>query len=76
MPSYQTACLFASDTDVVAYDKNGLLWESERISHDGFSISRVNGHSVEGLSLSLEDEEVPFFIDLRSGIVTGGSFNP
>lgn len=66
--------LFADFTHVFAYGPERAAWKSERLSWDGVTITQVATHHVFGLAWdSMQDKEVEFVIDVRTGEHTGGA---
>ncbi len=65
---------------MVAWGREGLAWQTARLSWEGIRITGVrvdeNGTAqLNGFGWSLStDKEVEFFIDLRTGAHTGGGF--
>jgi hypothetical protein len=54
----------------------GIMWDSRRISWDGFSELRIEGDRLSGLAWTpIDDAWLPFTLDLRTGLVEGGSYN-
>jgi hypothetical protein len=77
--------LYASDGRIILQDsirltiieKNGVYWDSERISWDGFKNLSMEGDIVMGLSCDPTngaDEWKPFTYDINTQKITGGSF--
>ncbi len=62
------------------YQQSGMLWESSRISWDGFRNLQVSGHSIMGESWSPypigngSDEWSPFELDMVNRTLVGGSY--
>jgi len=55
---------------------DGLLWHTRRLSWDGFDEINFDGNTLSGLAWSpVDDEWLPFKVDLRSGASSGGSFS-
>ena len=53
----------------------GLIWHTRRLSWDGFDQLTIVGNEIKGLAWSpLEDQWLPFRVDIRTGISQGGSF--
>lgn len=58
-----------------ALGKDGLLWTSERISWDGMKDVKRDGNFIRGEAYSpLDDAHKSFDLDLRTGALSGGSF--
>ena len=60
---------------VLALDANGVRWQSARLSWEGVSMTEVRDGALHGLGWNLHtDREVPFRIDLLTGVHQGGGF--
>ncbi|MHC4386637.1 MAG: hypothetical protein ACYSUG_06565, partial [Planctomycetota bacterium] len=58
------------------YTKNGHLWNTPRISWDGFQNIMIEGNKVSGEAWSpIENKWLPFQIDLTNKSVIGGSYH-
>jgi hypothetical protein len=58
----------------VRLSAEGLVWQSRRISWDGFSDLRLEGERLSGRAWTpIDDAWLPFTLDLRTGNVDGGS---
>ncbi len=75
-----------SDPDGYVFNKQGLafirlsaqgvVWNSRRISWDGFRCLKLEGHRLSGLAWTpIDDAWLPFTLDLRAGRVEGGSYS-
>ena len=54
----------------------GVVWNSRRISWDGFSNLRLEDDRLSGSAWTpIDDAWLPFMLDLRTGRVEGGSYN-
>lgn len=66
--------LFHDYTEIVAYNENGLAWETARISWDGIEIDEVSDSVILGRSWDAPNENhVQFTVDLADGSHKGGS---
>jgi hypothetical protein len=66
--------IFGSLTDLSAYSATGFLWETQRLSWDGLTITEVTEREIRGLAWdSPADCEVPFVVDIQTGSHQGGS---
>lgn len=66
--------LFHDYTEIVAYNENGLAWETTRISWDGIEIEEVSNNTILGKSWDAPNEKyVQFNVDLTDGSHQGGS---
>jgi hypothetical protein len=73
MPEHRLI-LFADFTHVFAYGPERSTWKSERLSWDGVTITQVATNHVFGLAWdAMQDKEVEFVIDVRTGEHTGGA---
>jgi hypothetical protein len=69
--------LFHDYTEIVAYNENGLAWETDRISWDGITIENVTEDEVIGEAWDAPNEKyVGFSVDLTDGSHRGGSSPP
>ncbi len=58
-----------------ALGPEGLLWETRRLSWDGLRSLHLQGDKLLGEALDLDDSWVAFEVDLKSGKLTGGSYD-
>lgn len=66
--------VFAGFHSMCALDENGCAWETERLSWEGLRITEIQTNILSGFGWDLmTDQEVPFTVDLRTGIHTGGA---
>lgn len=69
--------LFHDYTEIVAYNENGLAWETARISWDEIEIDEVSDTTIFGNSWDAPNEKhVQFSVDLTDGSHQGGSSPP
>jgi hypothetical protein len=67
--------LFVGFHELMGWGADGLRWQSARLSYEGIRITQIEGHSLHGLGWNMvTDREVPFTVDLRTGLHTGGGF--
>jgi hypothetical protein len=60
--------VFASYTELVAYGESGLVWVSDRLSWDGFTVTAVTDENIKGNAWDPSVErDVGFRVDLRNG---------
>jgi hypothetical protein len=62
--------VFSDFTRVVAYDRNGLVWRSPQVCHDGLKIRKVNDQKIEDIGYdptNSRSPEMPFAVDLKTG---------
>jgi len=64
----QNLLLFSSHQSMTAYSPEGKVWETGRLSWEGFQVLRVGEQSLAGLGWDLmTDSEFEFEVDLRTG---------
>lgn len=69
--------LFVGFHSIVAWGRNGLVWESARLSWEGIRITGIEGDVLHGTGWNLlTDREWNFSLDLRDGRHQGGGFTP
>jgi hypothetical protein len=69
--------LFVGFHSILAWGRNGLAWESARLSWEGVGITSMQGDVLYGIGWNLmTDREVPFSLDLLTGQHQGGGFTP
>jgi hypothetical protein len=74
LPTHQLL-LFAGFHSILAWGRDGLAWESARLSWEGLRITGVEGDTLHGTGWNLlTDREVPFTLDLLTGLHQGGGF--
>lgn len=67
--------LFAGFHHIVAYGRNGVAWESSRLTWEGLTMGHVDGGKLHGTGWDMmADKDVPFVLDLKTGEHTGGGF--
>jgi hypothetical protein len=60
---------------IVAWGREGLAWQTTRLSWEGIRVTGVEGGELCGFGWNLmTDKEVAFSVDLSSGAHTGGGF--
>jgi hypothetical protein len=60
---------------VAAVGADGLLWETARLSWEGVRLGELRGGKLHGEGWNMHtNREVPFTIDLRTGLHEGGGF--
>lgn len=53
---------------IVAWGREGLQWESEKLSDEGVTVTAIDGWTFRGMGWTLmTDKETPFALDLRTG---------
>lgn len=64
------------DLEFLCIGEVGLIWATHRISWDGFRRIRLGRETLEGEAWSPIDEQwLPFRVNLADGSVIGGSYN-
>jgi hypothetical protein len=67
--------LFVGFHSIVAWGREGLAWNSARLSWEGVRITGIEGNALHGIGWNLlTDREVGFSIDLITGLHQGGGF--
>lgn len=60
--------LFVGHRSILAWGRNGHAWESEKLSDEGVTITKIESGTLHGTGWQmLTDKETPFALDLRSG---------
>jgi hypothetical protein len=60
---------------IVAWGREGLAWQTARLSWEGIRITGAEGSELRGFGWNLmADKEVEFAIDLATGAHTGGGY--
>jgi len=71
----QRLLLFIGFHSLVAWGEQGLAWQSARLSWEGLRITGIEGNTLQGLGWNLmTDKEVPFTLDLLTGLHQGGGY--
>jgi hypothetical protein len=69
--------VFVGFHSMVARGREGLAWQTARLSWEGIRLVGVKDNALHGFGWNLAtDKEVEFSIDLRTGAHTGGAFGP
>ena len=67
--------LFVGFHSMIAWGRNGLAWESAKLSWEGIRITGIDGNLLHGMGWNmLTDREVPFSLNLLTGQHQGGGF--
>jgi hypothetical protein len=67
--------LFVGFHSMTAWGRDGLAWESARLSWEGVRVIRIDGDVLHGTGWNLlTDREVGFSLDLLTGQHQGGGF--
>jgi hypothetical protein len=73
----QDLLLFVGFHSIVAWGRNGVVWESARLSWEGIRITTIEDDVLHGTGWNLlTDREVAFSLDLHTGQHRGGGFTP
>jgi hypothetical protein len=71
----QGLLVFVGFHAIVAWGREGLAWQTARLSWEGIRITGAEGNELRGFGWNLmTDKEVEFSVDLRTGAHTGGGF--
>ena len=74
LPAHQLL-IFVGFHSIMAWGRNGLAWQTARLSWEGIRVSEVEGNTLHGSGWNMHtDKDVEFAVDLRSGQHTGGGF--
>ncbi len=61
--------------NVLAIDTHGIRWQTAHLSWEGVTLTGVHDGRLHGTGWNLHtDRDVPFTVDLESGLHTGGGF--
>ena len=67
--------LFVGFHKILAWGKDGVVWETGRLSWEGVTVTSVDEREARGLGWDLRgDLEVEFVVELATGAHTGGGF--
>jgi hypothetical protein len=67
--------LFVGFHHLYVRGRGDVAWQSERLSWEGVTVTRVEGAVVHGLGWDMKaDVEVPFSVDLATRVCEGGGF--
>jgi hypothetical protein len=73
----QNLLLFVGFHSIVAWGRNGVVWESARLSWEGIRITSIENDALHGTGWNLlTDREINFSLDLHTGNHQGGGFTP
>jgi hypothetical protein len=73
----QQLILFAGFTSISALGREGIAWNSERLSWEGIRLDGIRGHVLQGFGWdALTDKEIAFELDLLTGKHSGGAKPP
>lgn len=61
--------LFVGHRSIIAWGRDGQRWESEKLSDEGVTITKIEGGLLRGSGWDMRtDRETGFALDLRSGM--------
>ncbi len=67
--------VFVGFQKMVAWGRDGVAWETGRLSWEGVRVTGIGENEIRGLGWDLmKDEEREFVVDLRTGEHTGGGY--
>jgi hypothetical protein len=67
--------VFAGHHHLAAWGREGLAWQTARLTWEGLRITGVDSARLSGFGWDLRtDRELPFTVDLATGAHTGGAF--
>jgi len=65
--------LFVGFHVIVAWGREGMAWQTARLSWEGIRVTGVEGEELHGFGWNMQtDREVEFTVDLRTGAHSGG----
>ena len=68
--------LFVGFHAVIAWGRDGMAWQTARLSWEGIRLGGVEGGALHGFGWDMiTDKEMAFAIDLRTGEHTGGGYS-
>jgi hypothetical protein len=60
--------LFVGHRTILAWGRDGQLWESEKLSDEGVTVTATDGWTLRGLGWNMiTDTDAPFTLDLQTG---------
>jgi len=63
--------LFVGHHSILAWGRDGLAWESGKLSDEGVTITAIQGSVLHGRGWELmSDKETPFVLDMETGLRT------
>jgi hypothetical protein len=67
--------LFSGFHSLLAWGREGKLWQTARLSWDGVRITAIDADTITGLGWDMRtDQELTFEVDLRTGRHKGGAY--
>jgi hypothetical protein len=71
----QDLLLFSSFHSLLAWGREGKLWQTARLSWEGVRITAIRGETLLGLGWDMNtDRELPFEVNLKTGEHRGGGY--
>jgi hypothetical protein len=68
--------LFAGFHSLLAFGRDGLLWQTARLTWEGLRITEISADTIHGFGWDLTtDRDVAFTVSLSTGHHTGGAFS-
>lgn len=65
--------LFAGHHSILAWSREGLAWQSAKLSDEGLTITGIEGNTLHGIGWQMmTDKETPFKLDLETGLLIPG----
>ncbi len=72
----ETVLLLAGFHTVLAVGLEGVRWQSERLSWEGLTLAEVRDGVLHGTGWNMfSDRDLPFRLDLKTGIHEGGGYS-
>ncbi len=61
--------LFVGHHALLAWGEHGQAWQSEKLSDEGITLTAIENNTLRGQAWNMHtDKEIPFAIDLRTGM--------
>jgi hypothetical protein len=71
----QRLLVFVGFHAMAAWGRDGLAWQTKRLSWEGIRVTGIDGDALRGFGWNLQtDKEVEFTVDLSTGSHVGGGF--
>jgi len=72
LPHAPGLLLFLGHHSILAWGRDGEIWESDRLSSEGLTIDRIDGSVLNGYGWDMvTDKDLPFALDLSTGLSVG-----
>ena len=69
--------LFVGFHTILAWGRDGVAWETAKLSWEGVRVSAIDEGFVRGIGWDVKtDKEVEFEVDLKTGAHVGGGYTP